>query len=113
MDPLKRSLEKRVNGWIAEESNVTYPRKSSNRRSSTTAYIAGYGVGTGISLLYITIVDELGLIAIRSTLSTALSLLLGILVLAPGVLLGNAIGTKLTKKLKERWANNHEPKTTL
>jgi hypothetical protein len=104
MNPLKRSLEKRVNGWIAEEANVTHPRKSSNHRSSTTAYIAGYGVGIGVSELYVILVDELGLSAIRSSLSPASSLLLGILILSPGGLLGLEIGKILSKKLKERWA---------
>jgi hypothetical protein len=104
MNPLKRSIEKRANGWIAEESDVMHPRKSSNRRSSTTAYIAGYGVGIGICELYIFLVDTLGLDAFRSSLSPALSMLLGMLVLFPGVLLGIEIGKILSKKLKERWA---------
>jgi hypothetical protein len=97
--------EKRFNGWVPKESINEHSRENNNRKSSTTAYIAGYGIGICICELYILLVDTLGLDAFRSSLSPGLSMLLGMLVLFPGVLLGVEIGKILSKKLKERWAN--------
>jgi hypothetical protein len=100
---LKSRLENQFKGWSPQEPYLIQSKQSTNPKSSIRAYIAGYGVGIGIGELYILLVNELGWGAIRSTLSPALSLLLGLFVLFPGVLLGMAIGAKLSRKLKERW----------
>jgi hypothetical protein len=101
---LKQRSEKWFSGWFPKESIKVNSRENSNRKSNTTAYIAGYGIGIGICELYVFLIDMLGLDAFRSSLSPALNMLLGMLVLFPGVLLGIEIGKILSKKLKDRWA---------
>lgn len=98
-----KSLQNHIKGWIPKETITEHSRENSNRKSRTTAYIAGYGIGIGICELYTFLVDTLGWDAFRSSLSSDLSMILSMLVLFPGVLLGVEIGKILSKKFKERW----------
>ncbi len=102
---LKQHTKKLFKGWLPKDPYALHSRESGNHKSSATAYIVGYGVGIGIGELYILLINILGWGAIESSLSHVWGILPAMLVVFPGTLLGLAIGTKLSKKLKERWVN--------
>ena len=98
-------MHKPIRGWLPREHYIVYSREDVSRKSSTSAYIVGYGVSIGICELFILLIYTLGWGTIESNLSPALSILSGMLVVFPGTLLGLVIGAKLSKKLKERWVS--------
>jgi hypothetical protein len=104
MDAIK-SLANRIRGWLPKEPYLAKSKESGNGKSGTAAYIVGYGVGIGACESFLLLSYALGWGTIESSLSADWGVLSGILVVLPGTLLGLAVGAKLSKKLKERWAS--------
>ncbi len=101
----KNRLQNRLRGWLPSEPRILQARESIKGKSSTSAYIVGYGVGIGVCEIFLLLIYALGWGTIESSLSPPLSILSEILIVFPGTLLGLAIGAKLSKKLKERWVS--------
>jgi hypothetical protein len=102
---LKQRSKTIFRGWLPNESYMRHSRQSGNGKSGTAAYIVGYGVGIGACESFLLLIYALGWGTIEGNLSPDLGILSGILIVLPGTLLGLAIGAKLSKKLKERWAS--------
>jgi hypothetical protein len=101
---LRQRSQKFFSGWFPKEPYLAHSRDNSRGKSDTAAYIVGYGVGIGIGEIYIYSINVFGWGAIESSLSPTWGILPAMLFVFPGTLLGLAVGAKLSKKLKERWA---------
>jgi hypothetical protein len=99
----KNRLQNRLRGWFPQEPYSIHSIEGGKGKSSTTAYVVGYGVGLLICEVFVAIVDFAGWGTFESILSPPFSFLAGALVSLLGTMLALAIGAKLSRKLKEKW----------